>query len=292
MKIKILLVLLLNSSLVSAQTETKLFEVYTNKSGQDVRLEAVRNGDQVLFKKTEGGQILSENQEEEEEKVVVTEKRPTVSDFYISVSKKNYVAIEEILSKGTSADSKLYAGSTALHMASSWNDKKMLDLLLTHNGNIKAQNNKGEMPVHLACGYGSIDLLKSIALAKTVKNFSEELNKKTKQGRTCMHYLALYSRNNNMAKYVASLKPDFKLKDESGQNPGHFAATTDNWSILLDWVQLGAIPLQDKDNFDMTVENYIMKRADIFTKAKFLPYLTEDNKIKIQDSIKKISINN
>lgn len=288
---KILPFLILTSSLVYAQTETKLFEVYDHKSSQDVRLEAVREGDQVLFKKTEGGDIVSANGEIEEKEEIIEPRVPQVPEFYLAVSRKNYTDMESNISAGISVDTKLYAGNTALHMASSWNDKTMVDLLLKNNATIRAVNAKNELPIHLACGSSSLEVVKILTTAKAIKNPVEEFNKKTKNGRTCMHFIALTSRNVEVAKYVASFKPDFKLKDEQGQNPGHFAAATGNWSILTEWLKAGVIDLEDKDKFDMTVEDYIQSKADVFTKAKLYPYLSTKTKAQVKESLGKININ-
>lgn len=287
---KIILFLLLTSSFVYAQTDTKIFEVYNHKSSQDVRLEAVREGEQILFKKTEGGDIISpKGENEEKEEVVEVPKGPQVSDFYLAVSKKNYLEMEANISAGIPVDTKLYAGNTALHMASSWNDKKMVDLLLKNNAIPRVANIKNELPLHLACGYADVEIIKTLSTAKGIKSPVEEFNKKTKNGRTCMHFIALSSRNIEVAKYVASFKPDFKSKDEQGQNPGHFAAATGNWSILNEWLKTSSLDLEDKDKFEMTVEDYIQSKADIFTKAKLYPYLNPKTKAQIKEVLTTIS---
>jgi Ankyrin repeats (3 copies) len=285
--------LLLTSSLVYAQTETKLFEVYNHKSSSDVRLEAVREGDQVLFKKTEGRDIISSTGEiEEKEEVIEAPKGPQVPDFYLAVSRKNYADIESNITSGIAVDTKLYAGNTALHMASSWNDKTMVDLLLKNNASAHALNAKNELPLHFACGSSSVEIIKTLITAKGIKSPVEEFNKKTKNGRTCMHFIALTSRNVEVAKYVASFKPDFKIKDEQGQNPGHFAAATGNWLILTEWLKTNSLDLEDKDKFDMTVEDYIQSKADVFTKAKLYPYLTAKTKTQIKENLTKSGMGN
>lgn len=284
---RIFLFLLLTSSFVYAQTDTKLFEVYNNKSSQDVRLEAVREGEQIMFKKTEGGEIVSP-QDEDKEIVVEVPKGPHVPDFYLAVSRKNYLEMEDNIRAGIPVDTKLYTGNTALHMASSWSDKKMVDLLLKNNAIPRITNIKNELPIHLACGYADLEIIKILSTAKGIKSPVEEFNKKTKNGRTCMHFIALSSRNIEVAKYVASFKPDFKSKDEQGQNPGHFAAATGNWSILNEWLKTGSLDLEDKDKFEMTVEDYIQSKADIFTKAKLYPYKTAKTKAQIKEVSTKI----
>lgn len=283
---KIITFLLLVSPLSYAQTERKIFEVYNNDSSQDVRLEAIREGDKVLFKKTDEGDIISITDEGEEiEEVEEAPKVPQVSSFYLATAQKNYTEMQDSLSRGTSVDTKLYAGNTALNMASTWNDKIMVDLLLKNNANIHATNIKGEMPIHFACGNSDLNLIKLLTYSKGVKNPVDEFNIKSKEGRTCMHFLALTSQNAEVARYVASFKPDFKIKDEQGQNPGHFAAATGNWVVLTEWLKTSSLDLQDKDKFDMTIEDYILSKADVFTKTNLYPYLTDSSKSKIKENL-------
>jgi len=278
---KIALLVLLFSSLSYAQNETKLFEVYENKSEQDVRLEAVREGDQILFRKTEGGDIVSNSEVVQD---IVAPRGPSVSDFYYLVSKKDYLMIEDSLSHGVNADTKLYAGNTALHLASSWDDRKMVDLLLKYNANAKMLNNKGETPLHMACGYAGVEIIQSLLSQKT-KSISEELNRKTKNGRTCMHFAAL-GKSPEVAKYIAAQKPDFSLKDENGQTPGHFAVATGNFKILYAWLKSKSINIQDKDKYETSVEDYMLNKSDIFTRARLYPYFSNERKAQIKESIR------
>lgn len=276
-KISILLITLF-SVLAYSQEENKLFEVYENNQERNVRLEAVREGDKIIFRKTTEGDIVSEDGTiEEEEK----DNLPSVPQFYKSIVKRNYLELEQMLKDGANVNNTLYEKNTALHLAASWNDNQMVDILLKNKANIKAINNKGETPLHFACGYGNTQLL----LKMETKKFNEELNKKTKNGWTCLHFLALYSKNINSAKYIASFNPNFNIKDENEQTPAHFAAASRNFPILLEWVKLGLINLQEKDKHLNTVEDYVIKNSDIFMQMQFFPYLSENKKQFLKENI-------
>jgi len=283
----------LMGSVVMAQEDSKdntdnrektLFEVYNHKPGVDVRLEAVRQGDQIIFKKTEGDDGVQGNLDERPNTVdhVEPAKPPSASEIAMAVSRRNYTEIENLLASGTPVDSRLYAGLTGLMVASAWSDKKMMDIFVKYNANPKAINLKGETALHLACAYARVDVVKMLTVA--IK--PEDLNRKSKSGRTCLHYLALYSRDTQKSAYITSLRPDFSVKDENNQNAGHFASVSQNWNMLIPWLK--SLDVKEKDKFDMSVEDYMLSKSDLLSKYKLYPYLTPASQQLIKENLKNI----
>jgi ankyrin repeat protein len=78
-------------------------------------------------------------------------------------------AVEELLEKGVSAESRGAKGCTPLHLACEQGDVEIARLLLGHGADIEARDDRGRVPLHMAAENGHFDVVQWPAPQKRVQ---------------------------------------------------------------------------------------------------------------------------
>ena len=281
MKFKLiyLIIFLLLFFLTLTSYSQNTFEVYENK-GEDVKLEAIEKNGQILFKKTETGKIIINSEDEDKiqvkkEKIITEIEQPVVSEFFSAVSKKDLLIIKELIIKGQDVNTVLFEGNTALHLASLWGNVDMIELLIKNKANLKAKNNNGETPFHWVCKSGNISAFRAIAM--NLKSVKDELNTQAKDGRTCLHQLALIPVKLDFLKYILTFNPNIKIKDKNNQSAQHFAAAYSQWGTLYELVRYNKLIFGEPDVDSVSAEQLLLKQADLTILKSFYSYLSKNN---------------
>jgi ankyrin repeat protein len=109
-------------------------------------------------------------------------------------------------------------GMTALHFAAQNGDIAVVQFLIEHGADIKAQDTVfSRTPLHFAAENGNLDTVKYLA------EHGAEIQDKDGYGATALHYAA---KNNKLdvIKYLVSKKMDYTAKDVRGWSAMHYAA--------------------------------------------------------------------
>ena len=97
-------------------------------------------------------------------------------------------------------------------------------LIITKNCNLKVKNNRGELPLHLACRW-------SVEHVKLVSNCN--INSQTLDGNTPLH-IACKENNIAIIKYLTKTKQcDVNIQNEKGELPLHIACAKDNLQMAM-----------------------------------------------------------
>lgn len=266
----------------SAQDTTPDVQKIIQSDGTGITIINDHTTDSILFKKNEDGSF-TEGEDTPKD---------NGSEYAHAVASKDYAKIEQLLQSGISPETVLFEGDTALHLGASWGDIQLISLMLKYKANIHAVNSRGETPLQMACSSQNIENIKLLLSQRNAKSIDEEINKKTKNGRTCLHMAVLSQKANTQTiEYISSLHPQL-IPDENGQTAAHYAGALRKWDILLQLLKDNKIDISIKDNFGNSIDDYIMKKSDIFSRINFLPYLPPieqeevKNKVYIQNLIK------
>ncbi len=181
----------------------------------------------IGLKKTLGlktPEFFQEDEEDEDEDDGGERYADAVSGPKSSGSKKGVKVLEdlehiplELLPRDVS-DAANTDGMTALHFAAQNGDIAIVQFLIEHGADIKAQDIVfSRTALHFAAGNGNLDTVKYLA------EHGADIQDKDDYGATALHYAAKHNKL-DVVKYLVSKKMDYTAKDVRGWSAMHYAA--------------------------------------------------------------------
>lgn len=159
---------------------------------------------------------------------------------------------------------------TAFHLSCMQGHEKVTSVLIDKGVDMNCKDRLGYLPVHYACIYGHLDIL------KLLKNHHEDLLKTISD--TSALYKAAAENNIETVKSLHSSRCDLNLKHSGNMTALHVAASRGHIDIVEYLVQ---------NNADKSAENYIRftpLHGAIFTNSAAVKYLIQDaDKIYMQN---------
>ncbi|XP_011406422.1 PREDICTED: ankyrin-1-like [Amphimedon queenslandica] len=152
-----------------------------------------------------------------------------VTPLMLACYQKYYNIINMLLQAGAHVNTKSddnSDGITALHVASSNNDIRLVNILLSADADINIQDAHGKTPMHNACANGNEELVQCFLLKKPNLNLCD------KKGKSPLH-AAIESKNPKVVKTLLKAGADPKISDgNSGFPPLHWACAVSNEDII------------------------------------------------------------
>ncbi|BET31382.1 ankyrin repeat domain-containing protein [Wolbachia pipientis] len=103
------------------------------------------------------------------------------------------------------------------HCAAEYSHKDVVEVLLRHNAEVNARNEKGETPLHCTTGYGRKDVI------EVLLQHNAEVNARNEKGETPLHHAAAW--NDKVAvEVLLRHNAEVNAEDESGGTHLHLAA--------------------------------------------------------------------
>ena len=127
-------------------------------------------------------------------------------------------------------------GFTPLHLASGKGHIEIVEFLLNHGADIELEIFNGETPLMLAAQHARHRRYETI---KTLLEHGAKVNHKDEDGRTALHYAAMYS-GKEVMNLLISYGADVNAKEEYQITPLHRAAMLNNIEAVKALVEHGA----------------------------------------------------
>jgi ankyrin repeat protein len=139
--------------------------------------------------------------------------------LHLAASSGNRRLVEFTLALGININARDDRGLTPLHNAAIWNSKDAIELLLAHGATLEARDNDGRTPLHNAAGQSSKDVIE-LLLAH-----GANLEARDNDGRTPLDYAALWEKPENFLLLRAKIAAlPFSADAESAIEQGIAAA--------------------------------------------------------------------
>jgi len=179
-----------------------------------------------------------------------------------------------LIAKGADVNSKDKYGQTALHYAVLNHEKKIINLLLSHQIDINAKNKYGNTPLHLMFQkFENVDYLNikfqgnldsylysysfirkneklRLSILKLLVNNGAIIDSQNNQGYTPLHFKPLYWHENEI-KYLLEKGANINLKNKDGKTPLMLRAKDGNFCIFKLLIDKGA-DVNTKDKYGDT----------------------------------------
>lgn len=127
--------------------------------------------------------------------------------------------------------SKTKEGKSPLHMATGWKMVEIVKFLLSKNADIKARNNNGGAPLHVAASQNSPNCAILLIAAGTSPNIKVVNPGSPMNGATPMHWSA-FKNTPKVAKILLDKGGDVNAQTQYGGTPLHFAASRGNMEMI------------------------------------------------------------
>ena len=154
------------------------------------------------------------------------------TQFFNAVMKGKIRAIHSFIKEGVDVNEKNEVGDTLLHIATGYNDYKIVRLLIENGANINAKDGHDQTPLHVACkvnhGWGD----NSLKLLKLLISAGAEVNAKNGDGNTSLHVVA-GNYNEKIVRFLIENGANVDAKNENDEIPLHWAANIDIAKILI-----------------------------------------------------------
>ena len=194
-----------------------------------------------------------------------------VTPFSVAVVKGHLVVVEYLIRHGCNPLEQIFCGNGGIHIAV-WNNQLTVLKYFKEQLNCdpSAANNEGQMPIHLACQKGNIDIVQYLAKEcadlnpcasnkygctpldiatvyhnQEVVEFLQQHTTSTHSPPSVIHLSALLGHISSIQHYIADLQYDPDLRDSIGRTPLHYAAMGGHLIITQYLVSSNADPLSE-----------------------------------------------
>jgi ankyrin repeat protein len=219
-----------------------------------------------------------ENKSDDSDVLFVQNIKPARNEWQalIQAKEKNYDEIELAIKNGTNINNHVIDSYTALHLAGMQNNLRLAEFVLSHKPNILALSKNNVTPLHWAASNQTPLIIRSELSQLSAKDLIAANNKVDKEGRTPLHYNALYFANLEIAQILLNNKFDPNVQDKNGQTPLHYAIACRKWDLAQLLIKNGA-KLSIKDKNGTSAEELLMEHGATEAFVKLYSYLQTDN---------------
>lgn len=212
----------------------KFMEV--NKSSNSERRAYLKNKN-VIFTRVGRGKLGELKSDLEQDKAAVRYRDSNGNSLlFIACSnkmhtpegiKENRELVKFLIKEGSDIDAQNFTGNTVMHNISYTSDVALARILLEGKANVNIENKSGWTPLHSACFSDK----KNINMVKLLlSNEKTEINKRTKDGKTALHY-AVEAGRLDVVKLLIENGAKIDIKDKKGYNPLRIAKKLNNIEI-------------------------------------------------------------
>jgi len=128
--------------------------------------------------------------------------------------------------------SKTKEGKSPLHMATGWKRTEIVKFLLSKKADVKARNNNGGTPLHVAASQNSPNCAILIIAAGASPNIKVVNPGSPMNGATPMHWSA-FKNTPKVAKVLLDKGANINAKTQFGGTPLHFAAARGTMEMII-----------------------------------------------------------
>lgn len=201
----------------------------------------------------------------------------------VQAKKKDYKKIERMLKRGQNVNANVIDNNNLLILGAMQNDLEQVNLALKYKANINRTNKNGETALHWAIKSNEITTRLLQHNAKN-KNPNAFVNKKSKAGRSALHFACTYTADNMVIDLLINNGAEIDTLDKDGRTPAYFAVAFEKWDALEQLLKRGAkLDIEDKNG--LSVENLLMRRMNIKNMIRFYPYLSVEGKRSIRERL-------
>ena len=162
--------------------------------------------------------------------------------LHYSAKEGSYQSVKLLLAMGTNIDLKINNGNNCLHIAAGYGHLNLSRILINkHNVDVQLPNNHGWTPVHYFAQKGSYGLV------KTVADMGLDINIKTNNGKNCLHIATEKGHLSLCRMLISKHNFDVQLPDNDGWTAVHFFAQKGSYELVKAVADMG-IDLNVKTN--------------------------------------------
>lgn len=225
--------------------------------------------------------LVDKTNEELEEKKEEERRNQLIRGFDFALQTHNYDKIKNYLNNGNSINQRTFDQNTIVNLAIMRNDIDLLEIAINYKANFLNQNKNGENVIMQSSLLQKNDLLKILKDNLDKKVWESLLKQTSKHQRNALHYTSLGEGNLENAKLLVKEKININHQDLNKQTPLHYAIILGHFEIAKFLLESGA-NIQIKDNFDLTPEDYIFQKFNMYQQLELKKYVSKDNQRKIQ----------
>ena len=162
------------------------------------------------------------------------------------------------------------------------NDIDLLEIAINYKANFLNQNKNGENVIMQSSLLKKNDLLKILKNNLDKKVWDFLLKQTSKHQRNALHYTSLGEGNLENAKLLVKENININHQDLNKQTPLHYAIILGHFEIAKLLLENGA-NIQIKDNLDLTPEEYMFQKFNMYQQLELKKYVSKDNQKKYKN---------